>query len=278
MPPLDLKRLFEEERARRRLGTGASTSAEPPPAHLETLEPRPPLRLSDHDVGRNAPRPVEGLHYVPDFVTEAEERSLLLSIRAEENAGRWTAGDGGRSVANWGGRPSDATVTEPLPSWGNAIVDAFFRRKVFEHEDGHASLEFPNHVLVNQYRAPCGIFPHNDGSVYAPRVAILSLEGDALIDFWENDRTEAVVADPDDWEGRDAKDVPEPRAQVMLRPRSLLVYRDDAYRLRHGIRRSRVDVVGDACVNATSAGVVVGETVARGTTRVSVVFVIKTNG
>jgi len=286
MPPLDLKRLFDEERARRRAAAGASTSAESAPERLEALEARAAYSMTDHDVGRFAARPVSGLFYVPEFVTEAEERALLRSIRAPENDRRWTRGDGGRRVGNWGGKPSDADVTEPLPVWARAVVDALFARDVFQETRDETNEETgdapPNHVLVNEYRAPAGIFPHNDGGVYAPKVAILTLEGDALIDFWENDGSDAasdatVRAEDDDEDEQKQKrnPPPAPRAQAALRRRSLLVYEAEAYGLRHGIRKGFVDVVTSACVNAESARVSVGATVPRGETRVSIVFVRK---
>ena len=282
MPPLDLKRLFEEERARRRAAVGASTSEEAAPDRLEALEARPTYSMAGHDVGRFAARPISGLHYVPEFVTEAEEKALLRSIRATENDHRWTRGDGGRRVGNWGGKPSDAEVTEPLPVWAVAVVDALFARAVFGAKT--AARQRPNHVLVNEYRAPAGVSPHNDGSTYAPKVAILTLEGDALIDFWENDgsptaveREEAEEEDEEDRKNNRRPPSPSPRAQVALRRRSLLVYEGEAYDLRHGIRRRFVDTITRACVNAESARVAAGETVPRGERRVSVVFVIKTN-
>ena len=285
MPPLDLKRLFDEERARRRAAAGASTSAAAPD-RLEALEARPAVSMADHDVGRFAARRVSGLHYVPEFVTEAEEEALLRSIRAPENDRRWTSGDGGRRVGNWGGRPSDVDVSEPLPVWATAVVDALFARRVFESQSapGAATETRPNHVLVNEYLAPAGITPHNDGDVYAPKVAILTLEGDAQIDFWENDgsptaveREEAEEEDEEDRKNNRRPPSPSPRAQVALRRRSLLVYEGEAYDLRHGIRRRFVDTITRACVNAESARVAAGETVPRGERRVSVVFVIKTN-
>ena len=279
MPPLDLKRLFEEERTRRRAAAGASNSAEAAPERLEALEARPMYSMADHDVGRFAARRLSGLHYVLEFVTDAEEEALLRSIRAPENDHRWTRGDGGRRVGNWGGKPSDAEVTEPLPVWAVAVVDALFARAVFGAKT--AARQRPNHVLVNEYRAPAGVSPHNDGSTYAPKVAILTLEGDALIDFWENDgsptaveREEAEEEDEEDRKNNRRPPSPSPRAQVALRRRSLLVYEGEAYDLRHGIRRRFVDTITRACVNAESARVAAGETVPRGERRVSVVFVL----
>ena len=153
--------------------------------------------MADHDVGRFAARRISGLHYVPEFVTEAEEEALLRSIRAPENDRRWTSGDAGRRVGNWGGRPSDADVSEPLPVWATAIVDALFARRFFEAPSESAPGDAraatlstippnpkPNHVPVNSTSRPRASRRTTTGA-FAPKVAILTL-GDALIDFWEN--------------------------------------------------------------------------------------------
>ena len=66
-----------------------------------------------------------------------------------------------------------------------------------------------------------------------------------------------------------------PVAQVMLHPRSLLLYTGDAYALRHGIRDEPIDVVTERCANAAAAGVTEGQAVKRGNVRLSVVFVQK---
>ena len=286
MPPPDLTKLFLEERARRRAaaaGVGTSTSSKSEESVLESLETRPALTLADFDVGKNAPCPTSGLFYLPDFVTEGEEQQLLKAVRCHKNQGRWTTGNGGRRVANWGGRPSHVTVTEALPTWATAIRDALFSRNVFSADDKNKGKHVkPNHVLVNEYASPHGIPAHNDGDVYAPCVAILTLQGDALIDFWENDDGDVCAIGEDEREN-DEEDLriendlpkPTPRAQVMLRRRSLLVYKNEAYELRHGIRRAYTDVIGNECVNLASANVEIDDRVQRGNTRVSIVFVIK---
>ena len=172
MPPPDLTKLFLEERARRRAaaaGVGTSTSSKSEESVLESLETRPALTLADFDVGKNAPCPTSGLFYLPDFVTEGEEQQLLKAVRCHTNQGRWTTGNGGRRVANWGGRPSHVTVTEALPTWATAIRDALFSRNVFSADDKNKGKHVkPNHVLVNEYASPHGIPAHNDGDVYAP--------------------------------------------------------------------------------------------------------------
>jgi hypothetical protein len=70
--------------------------------------------------------------------------------------------------------------------------------------------------------------------------------------------------------------------QVMLRPRSLLLYQGGAYALRHGIRDAATDRVSELCANVdgllqggAGAYVKVGDAVERGEKRQSVVFVRK---
>ena len=275
MPAIDFKALFEEERARRRraradgattttasgdAGAGAVSSA--PPGVV--FAPRERLRLADHDVG--ACRGIAGLHYVPDFITPDEEAAVLAGVYASGTERRWTPSCM-RRVQNWGGSPGSLEVTEPLPPFADALRAAIVQSGVYSPADA------PNHVLVNEYRRPAGIAPHNDGAVYAPRVAIITLRGSALMDFWPDDGSPAL--DDDRSERARAPDAPVPVAQVLLRPRSLLVYEGDAYRLRHGIREASEDRVGPTCANGTVVDVATGDVVERGETRLSVVFVRK---
>ena len=169
MPAIDFKALFEEERARRRraradgattttasgdAGAGAVSSA--PPGVV--FAPRERLRLADHDVG--ACRGIAGLHYVPDFITPDEEAAVLAGVYASGTERRWTP-SGMRRVQNWGGSPGSLEVTEPLPPFADALRAAIVQSGVYSPADA------PNHVLVNEYRRPAGIAPHNDGAVYA---------------------------------------------------------------------------------------------------------------
>ena len=269
--PVDMKALLARERERRRAAASgepdaaATTSSSAAATAPVVMAPRRKISLRDFDVGERAG--VRGLHYVPDFISPDEERAILAGIHAPGTESRWVR-SGRRRVANYGGVPSSSEVTEPPPPFAAALLEAIAAAGIVDERTA------PNHVLVNEYVAPAGISPHNDGDVYAPHVAIVTLKGAALMDFWPNDGSFTVDDDRHDCDERD----PTPLAQVLLRPRSLLLYTGDAYGLRHGIRHVDVDVVTDRCVNAKIAGADVGDEVERGRVRYSVVFVRKGRG
>jgi len=274
--PVDMKALLARERERRRAaasgepaGAATASSSAAATAPEDAMAPRAKISLRDFDVGERAG--VRGLHYVPDFISPDEERAILAGIHAPGAESRWVR-SGRRRVANYGGVPSSSEVTEPLPPFAASLLRAIADAGIVDERT-----TMPNHVLVNEYVAPAGISPHNDGDVYHPHVAIVTLEGAALMDFWPNDGS--VTADDDRAAAPDrderTDDPPSPIAQVLLRPRSLLLYTGDAYGLRHGIRHADVDGVTDRCVNAEIAGVAVGDEVRRGRVRYSVVFVRK---
>ncbi len=60
--------------------------------------------------------------------------------------------------------------------------------------------QVPNHCLLNRYDPGCGINAHNDGPLYMPRVAILSLQSSCVFEFVplradaDNDEDAAVIA------------------------------------------------------------------------------------
>lgn len=266
--PVDMKALLARERERRRAAASgepdaaATTSSSAAATAPVVMAPRRKISLRDFDVGERAG--VRGLHYVPDFISPDEERAILAGIHAPGTESRWVR-SGRRRVANYGGVPSSSEVTEPPPPFAAALLEAIAAAGIVDERTA------PNHVLVNEYVAPAGISPHNDGDVYAPHVAVVTLKGAALMDFWPNDGSFTVDDDRHDCDERD----PTPLAQVLLRPRSLLLYTGDAYGLRHGIRHVDVDAVTDRCVNAKIAGADVGDEVERGRVRYSVVFVRK---
>ena len=107
--------------------------------------------------------------------------------------------------------------------------------------------------------------------MYAPDVQILTLRSSALIEFWP-----AEGATAGDFDECDNIDAPRPVVSVLLEPRSLLMYRGEAYRLRHGIRARVKDVVAAETANARELGLEIGDVVERNPAgRLSVVFVRK---
>jgi alkylated DNA repair protein alkB family protein 6 len=75
---------------------------------------------------------------------------------------------------------------------------------------------WPNHVLVNEYHRGAGITPHNDGDLYAPHVAIVTLSGSALMEFWP---TEGPAVEDDS----DGPNAPKPLTQVRGRETYIII-------------------------------------------------------
>lgn len=212
----------------------------------------------DDDVFASNATPIAGIALCDAFIDEDTARALEDRLMREP-ASSWTSKTRGRRVHNVGGaspsslyRDEDALTT---PTYAKRLMEHVFRR------GGTANA--PNHVLVNEYEANAGVEPHSDGACYDEDVAILTLRGRAMIEFWPSD---------DGGEG----DADEPVVSLVLEPRSLLMYRGDAYRLRHGIRETETDVVTRATANARALGLEVGDVIKRNPRgRVSVVFVRK---
>jgi len=189
------------------------------------------------------------IHYVPDFLSEAEEAALLCRV----------AGPGApwvtlltRRLQQWGEPVDDgAPAPSPLPPWLRDIADLLVQCGVF------APSVAPNHVLVNEYTPGQGIMPHTDGPRYHGCVAILSLGAAAVMHFQPQLATADIGTKP---EG--------PVASVVLRPRSLLVFAGEAFTGHlHGIRAVAEETVGAVApvVNLHSAHCRPGDVLPRGT-------------
>jgi len=269
---MDFKKLLALERARAKAADAESTADADDDDAFETFTDTPTTPIADADAHRRRLGGVNGLSYARNFIgakdAVALERALL-----REPAAWWTATSNGRRVMNvGGGSPStlfmDGDETRE-PGYVSRLRALLVHRRVFTHA--------PNHVLVNEYVSDAGILAHSDGDVYADDVAIITLRGGALIEFWPATGDTISEGQDDDHEHDGTRRVsPRPVVSVYLEPRSVLMYSGDAYRLRHGIRRNDSDVITDACVNASDAGVRVGDVVKRNPAgRVSVVFVRK---
>lgn len=246
-------------------GTGGLTPAGVREAPLIRGEVHPelPLRLRAEsgviDLARFCVRgcPVPGLFFVPDFLSEAEERALLACVHdpVYRASGRWVELRR-RQLQNFGGRPTVEGLRdrEPLPAWLAAVGDALVGAGLFPEA------QRPNHVLVNLYRSGEGIFPHTDGSAYFPQVCTLSLGAMALMHF--RPRVDAALVGTETH--RCLED--ERAFQVCLPPRSCIVLREGAYfDLLHSIEPLECETVTDRCLNTAEAGVRVGDTFERHT-------------
>ena len=160
---------------------------------------------------------------MPDYVDAEEEAALLAA--ATGPAARWTQVSGRRLQA-LGGTVHEAAglLPAPLPKWVRPLL-----ARLQAHAGVWGSAEL-NHVLVNRYDAGEGILQHQDGPLYFPAVAILSLGATAAMAFTPHPRL------------RDAAPV-----SVWLPRRSLLLFADEAYtEYLHGIPARDVDHMGGA--------------------------------
>eukprot|EP01065_Artemidia_motanka_P011985 TRINITY_DN16537_c0_g1_i1.p1 TRINITY_DN16537_c0_g1~~TRINITY_DN16537_c0_g1_i1.p1 ORF type:complete len:340 (+),score=98.82 TRINITY_DN16537_c0_g1_i1:63-1022(+) len=162
--------------------------------------------------GRVAGAPPE-LYYIPDVVTEEAERQLLGCVADGRyaEAGKWVRLRT-RRLQEWGGVPvigQGRVHPETLPPWLRAFCDSLSGMDLWG--GSHA-----NHVLVNEYDLGAGIMPHSDGPAYHPATAILSLAADAVF------KLEPSKAMRD--RGTEEREV-----RLLLRRRSLLVFRGSAY-------------------------------------------------
>lgn len=186
------------------------------------------------------------LIYIPDFITDSEEAQLLDNIY-QAPVSKWKSLKN-RRLQNWGGVVHEkGLLAQDLPAWLAKITE-----RICE-----ASGLFPsaiNHVLINEYLPSQGIMPHQDGPAYHPVVAILSLGSPVVMDFTPHSRlksckstlsenvedkssnVEAVAIEEND--GMDDHHLP---FSILLMPRSLLIFKDDAYSdYLHGIQDSEV--------------------------------------
>lgn len=188
---------------------------------------------------RGAPAIPRGVLYFRDFLGADDEEALRDRICHTAFASFWRQLRG-RSLLNFGGTPTpDGIVPEPLPQFCVEVCAALVEAGIFPPDAP------PNHVLVNRYKTGQGLMPHSDGPLYEPLVAIVSVGGPAMLDFWES--LEHSVR------GRAEHGAALPSASFACEPRSLLVFYDDAYkRFLHGIAERRADPLHAAVANAPS--------------------------
>ncbi|CAH2078446.1 unnamed protein product [Thlaspi arvense] len=174
--------------------------------------------------------------YIPSFITDEDQTQLLNHIYGASGS-KWKTLKN-RRLQNWGGMVHEkGLVPQELPSWLTKITAKI-------HESSGLFPAAINHVLINEYHPDQGIMPHQDGPAYFPVVAILSLGSPAVMDF----RPHLRLRSGDDGISRDQGScaescVPERDNQrsfsVLMMPRSLLIFKDEAYSdFLHGISDS----------------------------------------
>lgn len=235
-------------------------------ARADRAPPRPSLEIvlaaAEAEVEAMPPIPdapiaaLPGLRHARILQPSACARVSEAIERLAEN--RWVKGRG-RDCANFGGRPGDAAVAEPLPRLLALLADRL--APWFKGEGGGVGVPTPpNHCLVNAYARGGGLPPHTDGPLYAAS-ATVTLAGAAALDF----RRGAASAEGE-----------APVAQLVCAPGDAVGLAGAAYAGHtHALPARSADVVRADCVNLEAAGVAVGDVVERGGRRLSLVFVLK---
>ncbi|MFL5339838.1 MAG: alpha-ketoglutarate-dependent dioxygenase AlkB [Gemmataceae bacterium] len=153
---------------------------------------------------------IPGLAYLPEYVSDAEERELVALIDARPWNTQWK-----RRRQPYGVSYGKGGDVPPIPGWGRRLADRLLA-------DGVTDTPF-DQMLVNEYLPGQGIALHRDYEPFGRIVVSLSLLSGCVMDF----RQRAG--------GR--------RERLLLEPRSLLVLRDAArYEWEHGIAGRKTDV------------------------------------
>ena len=177
----------------------------------------PPVSEDGAQLREHAIR-IPGLTVIPDFITEAEEKAILVEIDQSD----WS-NELQRRVQHYGwrydykSRQIDPTMRlGPLPDWASGIAQRLVDGGYFR--DG-----FPDQVIVNEYCGNQGIAPHIDSPAsFTGVVAMVS-----LLESWEMEFRK----------GRDTTKVFQ-----KLEQRSATVLEGEArYKWRHGIPKRKTE-------------------------------------
>uniref|UniRef100_A0A6B2LFU1 Fe2OG dioxygenase domain-containing protein n=1 Tax=Arcella intermedia TaxID=1963864 RepID=A0A6B2LFU1_9EUKA len=164
---------------------------------------------------------LKSLIYVPNYITKQEQAFLMDKIYSDSTAWHQLKK---RRLQNWGGNPkAGGMVQEPLPEWLTLVSKRLFSSSFFPSP--------PNHGLINEYDGNEGIMPHKDGPIYYPKVAIITLNGSAMLSFRKTLQDEI-------------------ESEVLLEPCSLIIFQEEAYEnYFHGIADTFVDTISEKTVN-----------------------------
>lgn len=163
---------------------------------------------------------VEGLRYVPDFLTPAEQEDAVRRIDA--NQGAWLKSLS-RRVQHYGWRydyaaraiTSDMRIG-PLPAWLQVLALRLYEAGWFER--------VPEQVIINEYEPGQGIAMHADHPGFGDAVAMVSLGDDWAMDFSR---------------AGGAGDAPRTESMTLERGSALVLTGEARSEWRHGIAKRR---------------------------------------
>jgi alkylated DNA repair protein alkB family protein 6 len=172
-----------------------------------------------------------------DFISTDEEYEILAQCMRP--GARWTSLSG-RRVQTLGGLVHERAglLPAPLPGWVRPLLCRL--------QPLLSGAPLLNHVLINAYAAGEGILAHQDGPLYFPAVAIVSLGAHGVMQFTPHVRL---------LDGAAEQTKTPPTLRVWLPPRSLLLFRGGAYEhYLHGIEAVSEDVPASCCNPHDAAG------------------------
>lgn len=186
--------------------------------------------------------PLSEIYYIPDYISVEEEQQILERIK--QTPAEFKTKLKKRTCQEWGcsmcevcqkSFVSDAN----MPPWVQQTTDMLLYDGIFSPGT------FPNSVRIHEYEKEEGIGPHADGPIYVPQVTILSGASTSVVSFYP--RREPHDGDPmehynDTFKFKDGDiGAQAPLYSAVLEPRSLLIFRGDAYYFYpHGISDSSV--------------------------------------
>lgn len=190
------------------------------------------FRIND-DLSRFKVSDIDTVYYIPNYITAQDEEYLLGQIYSQPKE-RWSQLQySNRRLQKWGGEVTKNGLenVEVLPPWLEKISEMLSKEKITSKKT--------NHVLLNEYQPGVGIMPHTDGPLYHPYVVILSLGSQTVFEFFK------------DYAAYKEENT---LAKLLVEPRSLLIFSDDAYsKYMHAILEKEKDFVEMSyCVDKAS--------------------------
>ncbi|SFE67466.1 2OG-Fe(II) oxygenase superfamily protein [Chitinophaga sp. CF118] len=189
----------------------------------DLFNPIPEVTLNDS----NDLSIVQGLTYIPNYITKQEGNNLINAINGEI----WLS-DIKRRVQHYGykydykARSIDyAMYLGALPHWVLPISKRLYAENHIEHE--------PDQLIINEYHPGQGIANHVDCEpCFGETIISLSLSSYCIMDFIHLKTKEKV--------------------EVMLEPCSLVVINGDArHNWSHGIAQRKTDIHNNQKINRT---------------------------
>lgn len=122
--------------------------------------------------------PVNGLKYVPDFISKKEEKQLLQNIAKGTWEDLYV-----RRIQQYGYRyhfikrtMDDVSTHTPLPTWVLPLTQAFVQAQYLDTT--------PDLLIVNEYKTGEGISPHVDSALlFGETILIVSLASDCVMEL-----------------------------------------------------------------------------------------------